>query len=130
MAPPAPPHRRDDDPHDDDDEDTDEDDEEAEEADEEEADEEAPLPSISFTGIRSAIAAHLLRRRDASGGRELRITRHALQTLRHATEAELADVFRLASTLRDLQRHRTLHLPAFRVAARLRLLHASSPPRG
>ena len=82
-------------------------------------------PCIPFTSIRDLIAEHLLlqhHNNNNNNRREMRITRRALQTLRHATEAQLAEVFQLASTLRDLQGHRTLHREAFRVAARL-LVH-------
>ena len=77
--------------------------------------EEACIPMAS---MREAIAPYLLLQQQQQQGR-LRITRSALLRLRHAAEAHLVDVFGVSGALCELQKHRTLRVPAFRLAARL-----------
>ena len=82
--------------------------------------EEEEEPCIPFTTMREAIAPHLLLASSSHGARRrLRITRGALLRLRRAAEAHLVDVFGISASLCELQRHSTLRLPAFRLAARL-----------
>ena len=77
-------------------------------------------PCIPFTTMREAIAPHLLLASSSHGApRRLRIMRGALLRLRRAAEAHLVDVFGISASLCELQRHSTLRLPAFRLAARL-----------